>query len=129
MILGIGKKKKAAGMAAEKTKSAKTAAKKTAKTEALPEDYALLLKPIITEKSTLVAANNQIVFKVAVRSDKRAIKRAVERVFSVKVETVNTICQKGKVKRLRGVKGRRGDFKKAVVTLAKGHSIDLGAGV
>ena len=129
MILGIGKKKKAAGTAAEKTKSAKTAAKKTAKTEALPEDYALLLKPIITEKSTLVAANNQIVFKVAVRSDKRAIKRAVERVFSVKVETVNTICQKGKVKRLRGVKGRRGDFKKAVVTLAKGHSIDLGAGV
>lgn len=152
MILGIGKKKKAEKAVESQAKTPtekgilKTALKampnlgkaaatkpsqaaKTTKAEARHEDYAVLLKPVITEKSTLVAANNQIVFRVATDSDKKTIKRAVERVFAVEVTAVNVIRQRGKVKRVRGIKGRRKDFKKAVVTLAKGYSIDLGMGV
>jgi len=91
--------------------------------------YDVILGPVITEKSTLVSEHNQVVFKVATDATKPAIKAAVEALFKVKVESVNTILVKGKVKRFRGKVGRRSNYKKAVVSLAEGHSIDVTTGI
>ena len=87
--------------------------------------YDVILAPHITEKATLASENNAVVFKVAGDATKPQIKEAVEALFSVKVTGVNTIVQKGKVKRWRGKPYKRSDFKKAVVTLAEGQSIDV----
>ncbi|MDG1154215.1 MAG: 50S ribosomal protein L23 [Alphaproteobacteria bacterium] len=86
-------------------------------------------KPVITEKSTLGAQNNQYTFRVAMDANKLEIKVAVEKMFDVKVEKVNTLVSKGKTKRFRGFAGKRNDWKKAVVSLAQGQSIDVGTGV
>ncbi len=127
MILGIGKKNKDEGKTRTPQKKSPTRPKREdKKPDPTAADYSVLLKPVITEKSTLVSANNQVVFKVAVSSNKKTVKQAVERMFSVKVKAVNTLSQNGKVKRTRGVKGRRSNYKKAIVTLAQGESIDLG---
>lgn len=91
--------------------------------------YDVVLKPVITEKSTLVAELNQVVFKVANDATKPAIKAAVEALFNVKVLAVNTMVQKGKTKRWRGKEYRRSDEKKAVVTLADGDRIDVTTGI
>lgn len=91
--------------------------------------YDVILGPVITEKSTLVSEHNQVVFKVAMSATKPAIKKAVEALFSVKVKAVNTIVVPGKVKRFRGVVGKRSDYKKAVVSLAEGQSIDVTTGI
>lgn len=91
--------------------------------------YDVILGPVITEKSTLVSEHNQVVFKVATDATKPAIKAAVEALFKVKVESVNTILVKGKVKRFKGKVGRRSNYKKAVVSLAEGHSIDVTTGI
>ncbi|PEQ11965.1 50S ribosomal protein L23 [Novosphingobium sp. PC22D] len=91
--------------------------------------YDVILSPHITEKSTLLSENNAIVFKVADDATKPEIKAAVEALFDVKVTGVNTIVQKGKVKRWRGRPYRRSDVKKAIVTLAEGQSIDITEGV
>ena len=91
--------------------------------------YDVIVSPAITEKSTLVSENNQIVFNVAKRASKPEIKAAVEALFGVKVTAVNTLVRKGKVKRFRGFAGRQGDVKKAVVTLADGQSIDVSTGL
>ena len=87
--------------------------------------YDTILGPVITEKSTLVSEHNQVVFRVPLTATKPEIKDAVEALFDVKVEAVNTIRVKGKVKRFRGHKGRRSDYKKAMVKLAEGQSIDV----
>jgi len=92
-------------------------------------DFDIILSPVVTEKSSLASEHNQVVFRVAMDADKPQIKRAVERLFKVKVTGVNTLRQKGKVKRFRGRPGRRPDYKKAVVTLAEGDSIDITTGV
>ena len=91
--------------------------------------YDVIRTPAITEKSTLVSENNQVVFNVARTASKTDIKAAVEALFGVKVTAVNTLVRKGKVKRFRGITGRQSDVKKAVVTLADGQSIDVATGL
>ncbi len=91
--------------------------------------YDIILRPVITEKATLGAEHNQVTFVVAKNATKPEIKEAVESLFKVKVKKVNTLNQKGKVKRFRGIPGRRADVKKAIVTLEEGHHIDVTAGV
>ena len=91
--------------------------------------YDVVVKPIITEKSTLVGEHNQLVFEVARTASKPEIKAAIEALFNVKVTAVNTLIQKGKTKRWRGSPYQRTDLKKAIVTLAEGQSIDVTAGV
>lgn len=91
--------------------------------------YEVLRAPVITEKATLASEHNQVVFRVPVDATKREIKVAVETLFKVKVEAVNTIRVKGKVKRFRGRLGKRDDYKKAMVRLAEGQSIDVTTGL
>ncbi|MEE2998707.1 MAG: 50S ribosomal protein L23 [Pseudomonadota bacterium] len=91
--------------------------------------YQIIRSPIITEKTTVISEHNQVTFKVSLGVTKPEIKAAVEGLFEVKVKSVNTIVQKGKVKRFRGHLGRRSDFKKAIVTLVEGDSIDVTTGV
>ena len=87
--------------------------------------YDVVLAPHITEKATLLSENNAVVFKVANDATKPEIKAAVEALFGVKVKGVNTLVQKGKTKRWKGKPYTRSDFKKAIVTLAEGQSIDV----
>ena len=91
--------------------------------------YDVILAPHITEKATLLSEHNAVVFKVAGGASKPEIKAAVEALFSVKVVGVNTLTQKGKTKRWKGKPYKRSDFKKAVVTLAAGQSIDVTSGI
>lgn len=97
--------------------------------EVQTRDYDVLLAPIITEKSTLVAEQNKIIFRVPLTATKEDIKRAVESLFKVDVTKVNTLRMKGKTKRFRGTIGRRSDFKKAIVTLKDGQSVDITTGL
>jgi len=94
-----------------------------------PEHYDVIKGPHITEKSTLLSEKNAVVFQVSKDATKPAIKAAVEALFDVKVTNVNTLIQKGKSKRWRGLPYRRSDLKKAVVTLADGDSIDVTTGI
>lgn len=91
--------------------------------------YDVIVSPAITEKSTMASEQNQVVFNVAKKATKPEIKAAIEALFNVKVTGVNTLVRKGKVKRFRGTVGRLSDVKKAVVTLADGHSIDVATGL
>jgi large subunit ribosomal protein L23 len=91
--------------------------------------YDTIIAPIITEKGTLLAEYNKVVFKVPLTATKVQVKDAVEALFKVKVTGVNTIRVKGKTKRFRGMPGKRSDIKKAIVTLAEGHSIDVTTGL
>jgi large subunit ribosomal protein L23 len=91
--------------------------------------FDVVVKPIITEKTTLIGEHNQMVFEVARDATKPQIKAAVEALFNKKVTSVNTLVQKGKTKRWRGKPYRRSDVKKAIVTLAEGQSIDVTAGI
>ena len=91
--------------------------------------YDTIIAPVITEKSTYASEHNKVVFKVANKATKPEIKAAVEALFNVKVTGVNTLNRKGKTKRFRGIVGRQKDYKKAVVTLAEGQSIDVTTGL
>ncbi len=91
--------------------------------------YDTIIAPVITEKSTYASEHNKVVFKVANKATKPEIKAAVEALFNVKVTGVNTLNRKGKTKRFRGIAGRQKDYKKAVVTLADGQSIDVTTGL
>ncbi|MGD1956124.1 MAG: 50S ribosomal protein L23 [Sphingomonadales bacterium] len=91
--------------------------------------YDIIQSPVITEKATMGSEYDQVTFKVAKAASKPAIKAAVEALFGVKVKAVNTLVTKGKVKRFRGITGRRPDVKKAIVTLEEGQSIDVTSGV
>jgi large subunit ribosomal protein L23 len=106
--------------------SAKTA--KTAKA-ATPTQMALyfrtLLSPVITEKATTGSQFNQVTFRVPLDATKPLVKAAVESVFKVKVNGVNTQIRKGKKKVFKGRRGVRSDVKIAVVTLAEGQTIDI----
>jgi len=90
-----------------------------------PQDYDVIVAPVITEKATRILENNQVIFKVSIEATKPQIKRAVESLYGVKVTGVNTVNIKGKNKVFRGVKGKRASIRKAMVTLAEGQSIDL----
>lgn len=94
-----------------------------------PEHYDVIRKPVITEKATMASESNAVVFQVAPDATKPQIKEAVEAVFGVKVKAVNTTITKGKVKRFRGMPGRRSDVKKAYVTLEEGNTIDVTTGL
>ena len=88
--------------------------------------YQVILSPHISEKATIVAdKNNQFVFKVATNADKLEIKKAVEKLFSVKVKSVKTVNVKGKEKKFGRTIGRRSSWKKAYVGLESGHDIDF----
>ena len=91
--------------------------------------YQFILSPLVTEKATALTERNQVVFKVALEATKPEIKAAVEGLFNVKVLAVNTLVVKGKKKRFRGREGQRSDWKKAMVRLAEGQSIDLTTGL
>lgn len=93
------------------------------------EMYDKILSPVITEKSTRGSENNEVTFRVPLDANKAEIKAAVEGLFSVKVKSVNTLRVKGKVKRFRGIAGRRADVKKAIVTLEDGQTIDITTGI
>ena len=91
--------------------------------------YQTILSPIVTEKATALSERNQVVFRVPLEATKPEIKAAVEGLFDVKVLAVNTLVVKGKTKRFRGREGKRSDWKKAMVRLAEGQSIDLTTGL
>ena len=91
--------------------------------------YDTILAPVITEKATILSEQNKVVFRVADNASKDEIAAAVEALFKVNVLKVNTLVQKGKTKRFRGIMGRRVDIKKAIVTLAEGQSIDVTSGI
>ncbi len=91
--------------------------------------YDTIIAPVITEKSTLLSEHNKVVFKVPLSATKQEVKDAVEALFKVRVLSVNTIVQKGKSKRFRGIPGRRSDTKKAIVTLHEQDTIDVTTGL
>lgn len=91
--------------------------------------YDAILSPVITEKATLASEHNQVIFRVPLDATKPEVKAAVEKLFKVKVKAVNTLRQQGKLKVFKGVKGKQNDFKKAIVTLEDGHSIDVTTGL
>lgn len=92
--------------------------------------YEIIKGPLITEKGTIQKeANNQLTFEVDRKANRVEIRHAVERVFNVKVERVRTMQVKGKVKRVGRTLGKRRDWKKAIVTLAKGENIEFFEGV
>jgi len=118
---------------AEKEKPAKAAkpaktpkAKKEHHTPAeLAPLYDVILSPVITEKATNGSQYNQVTFRVHRQADKPQIRKAVEALFNVKVEAVNTHNRLGKTKRVKGRKGFRSDVKFAIVTLKEGSTIDV----
>ncbi|MBI4838611.1 MAG: 50S ribosomal protein L23 [Nitrospirae bacterium] len=96
----------------------------------MKSSYNILEAPMLTEKGTaLKEADNKVMFKVAKDANKIEIKKAVEEIFKVKVDSVATMNCKGKKKRLGRFEGRRPDWKKAIVTLKKGEKLDFIEGV
>ncbi|MDI9348439.1 MAG: 50S ribosomal protein L23 [Candidatus Symbiobacter sp.] len=91
--------------------------------------YDILRAPIITEKATRLAEFNQVVFEVRNNATKPEIAASIEAIFKVKVVSVNTLNIKGKTKFFKGRRGRRSDYKKAMVTLAPGQTIDMSIGI
>jgi len=91
--------------------------------------YEIIRRPVITEKATYASEYNQVVFQVAIDSNKLEIKAAVEALFKVKVKKVNTLRQTGKIKSFRGTIVQRSEIKKAIVTLEEGHKIDVTTGI
>ena len=91
--------------------------------------YDTLVRPVITEKSMVSSEAGKVTFMVPLCASKDDVKAAVEAIFNVKVNKVNTIRQFGKAKMFRGHQGVRSDYKKAVVTLAEGQNIDVTTGI
>ena len=94
-----------------------------------PRHYDILIAPVVTEKATMASEHNKVVFKVARTATKPQIKEAVEKLFDVKVKSVNTHIRKGKVKAFKGTVGEQSEVKRAVVTLEEGHTIDVTTGL
>ena len=88
-----------------------------------------IINPIITEKATILSEQNKTVFKVHAKANKKIIKRNIEKLFKVNVVKVNIINQKTKLKMRQGKKSYKRGYKKAVITLKKGQSIDLTTGI
>ena len=85
----------------------------------------ILIRPIVTEKSTALMEQGKYTFRVPLAATKIQIRQAVEQIFKVKVQAVNTMRYEGKLKRMGRTQGRRSDWKKAVVTLKSGEAIEL----
>ncbi|WP_022721910.1 50S ribosomal protein L23 [Rhodopseudomonas sp. B29] len=94
-----------------------------------PRHYDVIVAPVVTEKATMASEHNKVVFKVQGGATKPQIKEAVEKLFDVKVKSVNTLVRKGKTKAFRGTFGTQSDTKRAVVTLEEGHRIDVTTGL
>jgi len=94
-----------------------------------PRHYDVLIAPVITEKATAASEHSKVVFKVARDATKPQIKEAVEKLFDVKVKTVNTLNRKGKIKVFKGRPGEQQTTKRAIVTLEEGHRIDVTTGL
>ena len=94
-----------------------------------PALYDMIRAPMITEKATMASQHNQVMFRVPLTATKPEIKKAVEALFKVSVTAVNTSIAKGKVKLFRGIRGKRSDVKRAIVTLAEGQTIDVTTGL
>jgi large subunit ribosomal protein L23 len=94
-----------------------------------PRHYDIIIAPVITEKATVASERKKVIFKVARNATKPQIKEAVEKLFDVKVKSVNTLIRKGKVKAFKGTLGVQSNVKKAVVTLEEGHRIDVTTGL
>ena len=94
-----------------------------------PRHYDVILAPVITEKATNASERNQVMSRVAPHATKPQIKEAIEKLFDVKVKSVNTLVRKGKHKLFRGRLGEQSDVKKAIVTLEEGHRIDVTTGL
>ncbi|HEY1720511.1 MAG TPA: 50S ribosomal protein L23 [Magnetospirillaceae bacterium] len=114
---------------APKKKASAEKAPASAVTVTKARAYDIIRSPVITEKATMGSQHNQVTFRVPLDATKPEIKAAVESVFSVKVKAVNTLRTEGKTKRFRGFIGKRSDYKKAIVSLAEGQSIDVTTGV
>tara|TARA_B100000470_G_C19583964_1_gene299098 strand:+ start:312 stop:605 length:294 start_codon:yes stop_codon:yes gene_type:complete len=91
--------------------------------------YDKIISPIVTEKSTNLSELNKIVFKVPTRSNKINLKKNIEKIFKVNVVKVNIINKKPRIKLTRGRKVKMKGYKKAIITLKKGQSIDLTTGI
>ena len=91
--------------------------------------YDVILAPWVTEKATEGSEHNQFTFRVARDSTKLEIKKGIEELFGVTVTKVNTINMRGKLKRFRGRLGRRAAYKKAIVTITEGQSLDITTGI
>ena len=94
-----------------------------------PRHYDVIVSPVITEKSTNASEYNKVVFKVRPNATKPQIKEAVEKLFDVKVKSVNTLIRQGKHKVFKNKIGRLSDVKRAIVTLEEGHKIDVTTGL
>ena len=90
--------------------------------------FDVILAPVVTEKSTLGTQDRRYTFKVNRASTKGDVKTAIEMILKVTVEGVNILNVKGKTKMFRGRRGQRSDYKKAIVKVAEGQTIDIGAG-
>ena len=88
-----------------------------------------IISPNVTEKSTQLSEFNKVVFKVNKKANKKAIKKSIEKIFKVNVIKINTINIKGKTKIVRNKKAFKSGYKKAIITLKKGQSIDLATGI
>ena len=88
-----------------------------------------IVSPAVTEKATSLSEFNKMVFKVHKGASKNSIKKSIEKIFKVNVIKINTINLKGKTKLVKGKKTSRPGYKKAIVTLKKGQSIDLATGI
>ena len=106
-----------------------TARREKPVTVTINQAYDLIVAPVVTEKSTMGSENNQVTFRVPLTATKPQIKAAIEILFKVKVNSVNTLKQRGKIKRFKGKLGKRPDYKKAIVSLAEGEMIDITTGV
>ena len=88
-----------------------------------------IISPNVTEKSTALSEFNKVVFKVSKNANKKSIKRSIEKIFKVKVLKINTVNIRGKTKMIRNKKAYKPGYKKAIITLKKGQSIDLATGI
>ena len=91
--------------------------------------YDKILSPLVTEKSTNLSEQNKIVFKVPSKANKKNIKSNIEKIFKVNVTKINIINKKSRIKLTRGKKNKVSGYKKAIITLKKGQSIDLTTGI
>tara|TARA_Y100000814_G_C12111781_1_gene327415 strand:- start:34 stop:330 length:297 start_codon:yes stop_codon:yes gene_type:complete len=91
--------------------------------------YDKIISPVITEKSTNLSEQNKIVFKINRNANKKNVKKSIEKIFKVNVIKVNIINKKTRIKLTRGRKVKVTGYKKAIITLKKGQSIDLSTGV
>ena len=91
--------------------------------------YDKIISPIVTEKSTNLSEQNKIIFKVPTKANKKNLKKSIEKIFKVNVTKVNIVNKKNRIKTTRGKKIKVKGYKKAIITLKKGQSIDLATGI